>query len=151
MVRIERDPAFWANVASHLQVAPHIGVGPEVVGEFALRPGVTPLAAEHGGFLFSTLDGMGMVRELHTLFTPEGWGREVARAAHEAFALIFAAGAQVIVTHERADWWRSAPPKSHGWAVAGEWAGTAIGEVRMWVLTLDAWRASPAVRRRACH
>jgi hypothetical protein len=152
-VRIERDGAWWARVAAHEAVAAHIGVSPAEVALFACDQRVVPLAAEHGGFLFRNLDGLGFVFELHTLFTPEGWGREVAAASHEAFRLMFGGRTSAIVTHEQRDWWRSVPPKSHGWTLAGDWRETPVGELRMWILTLSAWAASPAVKRsaRRCH
>ena len=44
--------------------------------------------------LFS-LNGLGMVLELHSLFRPAGWGREVAVAGKEALRWVFRA-AQLI-------------------------------------------------------
>jgi hypothetical protein len=148
---VERDPGFWAAVAGHPEVARHIGATPQAVGTFAGNSNVVPLAFDHGGFLFRDLDGLGFVFELHTLFTPEGWGREVVGAAHEAFAWMFDRGAAVVVTHEQALWWRSRPPRSHGWVVAGDWRETPAGKLRMWTLSATAWAASASVRRKACQ
>jgi hypothetical protein len=153
-LRIERDGAFWAGVAAHLAVAPSIGTSPVEVAACAQQPFVLPLAAEHGGFLFRHLDGAGFVHELHTLFTPEGWGREAMNGAHEAAALLFdRMGAAVLVTHEQEGLTRSRPPRSQGWAVAGDWreAVNMIARVRMWVLTREAWIGSASYGRRACH
>ncbi|MGH7022112.1 MAG: hypothetical protein ACREEB_00825 [Caulobacteraceae bacterium] len=147
-IRIERDPAFWAAVAGHPEVAPHIGATPDEAAALALHPLTLPLASAHGGFLFRNLDGLGFVFELHTLFTPEGWGREVALAAREAFARLFDGGAAVVVTHEQHGWWRAKPPLSHGWAPAADWRETPVGLLRMWTLSAQAWRASALMRRR---
>lgn len=148
-LRIERDPAFWVSVASHPEVSPHVLIGSDVQGLVDLieSPLITPLASEHGGFLFRNLDGMGLVLELHTLFTPDGWGREVALAARQAFGEVFDNGARVIVTHEQLGWWRSKPPKSHGWRPSGKNTHTVVGEVRLWVLSQDCWSQSPTGRR----
>jgi hypothetical protein len=150
-LRIERDAGFWSGIAAHPDVAPHLGASGAQVAALAAWPGILPLAAEHGGFLFRNLDGLGFVFELHTLFTPEGWGREVVVAAHEAFAMMFNSGVALVVTHERRGWWRSRPPRSHGWALAGDWREAAGMEVRMWTLTRAAWLASASVRRRQCQ
>ena len=51
MIRIERNPVFWENVAAHPACAPALmGATPEAVGYMAGLPIVLPLAAEHGGF-----------------------------------------------------------------------------------------------------
>jgi hypothetical protein len=150
-LRIERDAGFWRGIAAHPEVASHIGATGRQVAALAASPTILPLAAEHGGFLFRNLDGLGFVFELHTLFTPEGWGREVVTGAHEAFARLFNSGVALVVTHEQRDWWRSRPPRSHGWLLAGDWRQAAGMEVRMWTLTRGAWLASASVRRRQCH
>lgn len=150
MIRIERDPAFWASVAEHPSVRPHVLYDEPVAGLLDLISAerVTPLAAEHGGFLFIQLDQIGRVFELHTMFTPEGWGREVAAAARQAFALIFAHGARIITTQEVAGWRRSAPPLSHGWKPVGPFgAAGRLPPLRSWLLTADAWAASPVGRK----
>ena len=138
-------------IASHPEVAAHIGVDAQAVGAISQRANVIPLAGEHGGFLFTALDSLGLLYELHTLFSPEGWGREVVTTAHEAAAYIFTAGAQLLVTYEQKDWWRSAPPKSHGWVSVGDFNETRAGDVRLWTLSRIAWDASPAVRRWICQ
>lgn len=151
MIREERDPGFWQKVAEHPLVVRHVFLGSSVLdlSEIIAHPTVTPLAAEHGGFLFVRLDGMGRVFELHTLFTPEGWGREVLTAAKQAFAQIFDAGAQLVTTYEIEGWWRSRPPKSFGFTRAGGFQPIPQIEasVSTWVLTSDGWAASPACRR----
>lgn len=150
MIREERDPAFWERVATHPEVAPHITFGGAVdrLGEIIPLDHVTPLASEHGGFLFVKLDGVGRVHELHTVYTPEGWGREVLGAAKSAFERMFSAGAQLITTYEVAGWWRSRPPKSFGFRPCGAFAPAPdMPDLRTWILTRDDWSASPAHRR----
>ncbi|MGI8839951.1 MAG: hypothetical protein ACR2F8_04070 [Caulobacteraceae bacterium] len=144
MIRLERDPAFWRDIASHPAVAGAVmGLDPDAVAAAAQRPSQLPLASDNGGFLFGQMDALGLVRELHTLYRPAGWGREVAGAAKEAFEWVFSA-AQVVVTHELENNPHSRPPRSFGFTPAGEWQATVIGPLRAWVLTRAAWEASPA-------
>ena len=149
MIREERDPAFWSAVYEHPAVKPHVGLGHEIdIEAFVSNPLVTPLAAEHGGFLFVQLDNLGRAYELHTMFTPEGWGREVAGTAKDAFALMFDRGADLIVTQEVAGNRRSQPPRSFRFEPAGQFRGSPLGvDLRSWVLTRYAWEGSPARQR----
>lgn len=149
MIRLERDVAFWLDVASHPAVAGSImGLDAQTVADCVLDTAFTPLASEHGGFLFCRRDGLGFVMELHTLYTPEGWGREVHTAAKQAFEWIFRAS-QLVMTFEVELNPRSQPPRSFGFIEAGEWQETSLGRLKAWVLTRNAWRSSPA-RRRMC-
>ena len=150
MIREERSPAWWQAIADHPEVARHVGGTPGALSAMVQSNAVLPLAADNGGFLFVQLDALGRVYELHTLFLPKAWGSEVVQAAHEAFQVVFAS-AQVVTTFEQEAWWRSRPPRSHGWKEAGDFAPSPIGPLKTWVLTLDAWRSSPAVRRRKCR
>lgn len=150
MIREERDPAFWTAIYEHPEVKPRVSLGHDLnLAKVVANPSVEPLAAEHGGFLFIRLDGLGKVYELHTMFTPEGWGREVAAAAKDAFALMFDKGADLIVTHEVAGNRRSQPPLSFRFAPVGEftWVPALDADLRTWVLTRLAWNASPARQR----
>lgn len=141
MIREERDPSFWEDIANHPAVE-HIKHGlPFDVEALVQDPSVTPLAAEHGGFLLFRLDGLGRVFEMHTLFTPEGWGREV-NAAGKAMLVRMFQTASLITTYEGYP-----PPKSFGWRTAGDFSDSAIGVVRTWFLTKEAWENSPAGRR----
>jgi hypothetical protein len=151
VIRLERDSAFWFEIASHPAVRGAVmGLDPQAVAEAALRPTLLPLASDNGGFLFGQMDAMGVVRELHTLYRPAGWGREVAGAAKQAFAWVFQT-AQVVVTYEMQANEKSRPPRSFGFTPAGEWQMTAAGALRAWVLTRAAWELSPAHRRyRTC-
>jgi hypothetical protein len=154
VIRVERDPAFWEAVAAHPAVAATLGhVQPGQVGAMATASHVLPLASEHGGFMFIRLDGLGFVCELHTLFTPEGWGREALLAAVEAVGAIWLLDYQAIVTCEMAGNERSRPPASFGFKQAGDWRETPLGTLRLWVLTRAAWSQSAAAKRRRakCH
>lgn len=148
-LREERDPGFWNRVANHPEVAPHVLMGHGVdFGPIVSNLGVLPLASEHGGFLFSRLDALGRCWELHTLYTPEGWGREVLLACKAAFRRVFEQG-DVVVTYEVEGWWRSRPPKSFGFTRANDFrAAPDLGAaLSTWVLTKAAWEQSPACRR----
>lgn len=149
LIREERDPAFWTAVYEHPEVKPRVGLGHELdLAGIVSSPGVTPLAADHGGFIFAQLDGLGRTHELHTLFTPEGWGREVAQAAKDAFAFMFDRGADLIITQEVAGNRRSQPPRSFRFTPAGDFRPSPLGpDLRSWVLTRAAWEASPARQR----
>ncbi|MHB8529189.1 MAG: hypothetical protein ACYC8V_06720 [Caulobacteraceae bacterium] len=148
MIRIERDPAWWSTIAAHPAVAGAIhGLTPAAIGELATRPGMIPMAAEHGGFLFAAMDGFGFIAELHTLFTPEGWGREAMEAGREALQLLFSGPCQAVATYEVEANRRSRPPVSFGFTRAGEFRETAFGSLRLWILTRGAWEASPAHER----
>jgi hypothetical protein len=145
MIREDRDGEFWRNVYEHPEVKPHVSLGHELdVAAVAADPRVTPLRAEHGGFLFFRLDSLGRVYELHTLFTPEGWGREVLQALKEAVTEIFARGGQLITTYDVETNWRSRPPKTFRFQPCGDYAPALGVSLRTWVLTRDAWEASPA-------
>ncbi len=150
MIREERDGAFWRDIASHPAVHGAImGLSPDAVAEASGREDTIPLASDNGGFLFCRMDRIGMVVELHTLYRPAGWGREVFRAAQEACEWILGApgGHQIIVTYEMETNAHSQPPRSFGFVRAGEWQKTPVGSLRAWVLTRAAWESSPAHRR----
>lgn len=150
MIREERDPGFWQRIAEHPDVAPHVLLGRNDIRLDAIvtDPSVLPLASEHGGFLFCRLDGLGRFWELHTLYRPEGWGREVLLASKAALQRLFTE-AQILTTYEVEGWWRSRPPKSFGFTQAGDFR--AVPELGIalstWVLTKKAWAQSPAYRR----
>lgn len=149
MIREERDPAFWVKVASHPQVRETLfGVAPEDLAGHIGHPEMLPLASEHGGFLFAKVGSLDGVRELHTLFTPEGWGREVHRAGKEALEVVFGS-CDLVTTFEVLSNPRSRPPKTFGFQPASDERPSPFGPIRTWVLTRHAWEASPA-RRRSC-
>jgi len=151
MIREQRDPVFWDRIARHPDVAPHVFLSKGEVSLEALvtHESVLPLASEHGGLIFCRLDGLGRLWELHTLYAPEGWGKEVFITAIQAFSQIFEGSAQAVTTYEVDGWWRSRPPKSFGFQRAGEFrAVPELGAaLSTWVLTKAAWEGSPARRR----
>lgn len=151
MIRVERDPEFWTQIAQHPVVAGLLGhfTSAQIADVIAL-PTVLPLAAEHGGFLFSGIDSASRVAELHTLFAPEGWGREVHQAAKEAFDHVFGVGVDMVLTYEMAGNAHSRPPRSFGFRPMSEMKATPYGDGRLWMLSHEAWLASPG-RRRTCH
>jgi hypothetical protein len=119
MIRLERDPEFWATVAAHPEVLPTLfGVDPEVMGNIAQLESVTPLAAEHGGFLFCRVDAYGFVWDLHMLFTPHG-GDEIEHSAREAVNLMFETAAVIVFILEFEGNRRSKPPISLGAVLEG--------------------------------
>lgn len=142
-----RDPEFWIWVASSPEAARALhGFPPERIMDVVLSPQTVPLASTHGGFLFLRQDSFSRVLELHTMFRPEGWGKEVHSAAKEAFEIVFA-DAEMIITHEDLADWRSRPPRSFGFEPSGPPFLHSFGEFRLWALTVDRWRASPARKR----
>lgn len=152
-LREERDASFWDAVAAHPAVAPGVFLGADPVsfaGVLAL-PTTVPFAGEHGGLVFLQMDGLGRVFEMHTLFTPEGHGREAATSMREATAAMFRRGAQLLVTYQIEERkWTSGPPRSHGWRQADDFARCSLGVgLRSWSLSAADWRQSPAFQRMA--
>lgn len=149
MIRIERNRAFWTGVAGHPALASALmGISPEAVGAISERADVLPVAAQHGGFLFARSDPLGFVAELHTLFTPEGWGREALMAGMAAIGLVWLSGFSLVTTFEVETNPKSRPPKTFGFIIAGDWRQTPCGNLRLWTLSRAAWDASPAAQRR---
>ena len=152
MIAINRDPAFWTAIASHPALSgAMLGLDPEAVGALAVRADMLPLASEHGGFFFARMDVLGFTCELHSLFTPDGWGREVLIAGIEAINLVWTCGYQLVTTFEVEANPKSRPPRTFGFTQAGDWRETPLGSLRLWTLTRAAWIASPANRRTICH
>lgn len=148
----QRDPSFWRDVAADPAVAPSLfGIEPEALDAVIEHPCVLPLASENGGMLFTSRCGFAKVWELHTLYKPQGWGREVLNAAKQAFRRMFGDGAEMVFTHEQVGNWRSRPPRSFGFKPQGAPFESALGTFRLWVLTRDAWGASPACQRMESH
>lgn len=149
---ISRDVAFWDRIASHPEVAPHIfmGMAPETLAPLVLSPKARPYASDNGGVIFSPVDHLGFVVEMHTLFTPEGWGREVAAFGKRVMPDLFD-HASLALTHEQEGRWQSRPPRSHGWQMAGDFKDVgAPVRLRLWTLSREAWIASPVGRKTQC-
>lgn len=146
---INRDVDFWDGVAQHPEVAPHIFMGQPIV---SLAPLIEdkrnlPYASANGGCIFVKMDHLGLLVEMHTLYRPEGWGREVAingkRFIHDVMKT-----AALITTHEQEGNWRSSPPKSHGWKPITGYCSVGLqNRLRLWMLTREAWLASPVGRK----
>ena len=109
-----------------------------------------PLASDNGGWFIGAMDGLGLVGEIHAIYRPAGWGREAAQAGKEAMDWAFRVF-QVLVVHEIESNPHSRPAISAGFVLAGDWQHTAVGKIRMWVLTRAAWETSPMHRRMKCH
>ena len=151
MIRLERDRTFWEDVARHPAVAPSLGgFRPELAAEVCRSPRALPVASEHGGYIFIRLDAMGLVWELHSLFKPEGWGREALQTGIAALGVLRSLNFQLITTLELAANPRSRPPLSFGFRPAGDFRPSAAGSTRLWALTRQGWEDSPAKRRHAC-
>ena len=148
-----RDVQFWDSVACHEAVAPHVFMGsePRSIGSLIENERNLPFASENGGVLFVGLDALGMVREMHTMYRPEGWGREVAINGKSFVQEVFQT-ASLIMTHEQEGNWKSRPPLSHGWKPSGDYCDIGLScRLRLWVLTKDAWIASPVGRKMQCQ
>lgn len=145
----QRDPAFWRAVAEHPEVSPSVlfGHDAEVMDAIVANPGVLPLASENGGFLFTSRDNFGRVFELHTMFRPNGWGREVALALKQALERVFNGGADLVFTHSNEDAWRTKPPLSFGFKRLGEPFDTEWGRFCTWGVFANQWSQSPARTR----
>lgn len=152
MIAEQRDPAFWRAVIEHPAVKPHVTLGRAFdIGPLVANARVLPLASENGGFLMVQLDGVGRVYELHTMFRPEGWGREVLLALKDACELLMCErGAQILTTYEVGGNKRSQPPKTFRFQAAGEFEACDLGSFKSWVLTKADWLTSPARRSMQC-
>jgi hypothetical protein len=149
MIRECRDPVWWRALAELVQ-PDFPDLDPAFVASKVADADIIPLACEHGGFLFVRRDPLGLVFDLHALFTREGKGREVHGALPAALDHIFAMGGQLILVAETSRR-QSRPPLSFGFRPTGEATDTAAGAVTLWTLTRPAWLASPAHRRLTCR
>lgn len=150
MVREHRDPAWWRSLASSPSiVAAMPDIDPELVAASVVQDHVTPLASLNGGLLFVRADALGFVEDMHALFLPAGRGHEANSAVKSALDLKFTRGACLITVTQTTSP-MSKPPLSFGFrpaVLAPSAAALEAGAVRLWVLTVEAWRASPAFRR----
>jgi hypothetical protein len=146
LIREDRDPTFWTEIASHPEVRKTLyGHPPELVGELMRRPDVRHFASTHGGWAFWRLDSYGLVWDCHAMFTPDGWGREAHVVMKYAFRALFETAHAILVSETDSP--RSRPPLSCGFKPCGATTETVAGPLTTWVLTRSAWEASPAYRR----
>lgn len=144
-MRIERNPSFWREIASHEDVS-HITCGEVVSFEEVALDNVMPYACECGGYIFIRLDPFGRIYDLHSLFTPVGWGVTAYNLGVEALNTL--PDWQVITTYQT-EHPQSRPPKSFGFQAAGDFSPTPYGLWKTWVLTRTSWESSPAFKREA--
>lgn len=144
-----RDAKWWDSIATHPEVSPHVFMGFEPVSLSGLVEAENnlPLRSENGGVILVGLDAFGLVREMHTMYSPEGWGREVASNGklfmQEAFKTT-----QVLFTHEQEGNWKSRPPRSHGWKQASDYREVNLPKrLKLWMLTRDDFYSSPVGRK----
>lgn len=145
-VLVERDAAFWDRIADHPEVRPWVLLEGSLA-HLIQDDRAMPLATDHGGAIFWNVDGLGFVVEMHTLFTPEGWGREVAMFGRACIRQVMST-ASLILTHEQEGYWRSRPPRSHGWKPFGDFEDAGFPRrLKLWGLSRQSWLESPIGRR----
>lgn len=150
---INRNVEFWDSVAFHPKVAPFVFMDCE---KQSLAPLIEnesndPFSSENGGVLFVKTDHLGSIYEMHTLFTSEGWGREVAVTGAKALHHIFSK-ALLVFTYEQEGYWKSRPPKSHRWKSSGEFVDQGLSKrLKLWYLTRDDWLSSPVGKKIRCR
>lgn len=82
------DPARLNFLANHPEIRPHVGgEGALDLTALALNPAVIVLDSEHGAFVLVPI--LPQVYELHTMFLPEGRGRDFFDRAREMFRYVF--------------------------------------------------------------
>lgn len=142
MIREERDPGFWNEIANHPTVRPWLGGEGDLDLSAVLANTLNePLAGPHGGFLFIKHE-VGRY-ELHTLIGSEGRGASVLPLFAEAARRLFTkTDATEIVT--------KTPGSNRAAAIMARRAGFRPLFVRkaawpdgsdltFYVLTLDEW------------
>jgi hypothetical protein len=147
MIRLERSPQFWFNIAVDPAVTANM---PELDAAFVAQhvgnPLVFPWASENGGYLLTKYDALGSMMGLHALYRPAGWGREAHDALGETLQWAFRT-CQLVTAHETVSNPHSRTPKSFGFIHAADWQDSLMGEYRLMILTRAAWEMSPAHRR----
>lgn len=140
---VDRNPQFWVKIASHAGVA-HVldGMEAATIADIALQDDVIPYRGINGGYFLKKSDSFGRVYELHTIFTPEGWGKEAFYVARSMFDQAFAF-CDLILTHET-EHHQSRPPKTFRFKQMGDFNYTPHGRVRLWSLSKADWESSPA-------
>lgn len=138
---------FWTPVVSHPEVEPWVLHGLATVDEFLTaleEPRFLAEPCEDGGMIYTQKDGY---QELHIMFLPSQWGRRVSWFLKESIAEKMRQGV-VLIAREQEGYWKSRPPKSYGWEVAGDFEETTHPRrLRKWILTSEAWYRSPVGRK----
>ena len=150
---INRSADFWDSVAFDPDVAPFVFMDAPrqslsvLVGDESNEP----FASDNGGVLFVKTDHLGSIYEMHTMFRPEGWGREVAITGAKALHHIFSK-ALLVFTYEQEGHWQSRPPKSHRWKSSGEFIDQGLSKrLKLWYLTRDDFLSSPVGKKSLCR
>jgi len=134
--------AYWTPILTHPDIEPRVLAGLGSVDDFVWwldRPETHEERAPGGGFVFVD---KGQDQEVHVAFLPEHWGRSVADSFRRVFARKMREG-RTILAREQEGEWRTRPPKSHGWELAGGWEPSILPRrTRLWRLTPDAWYRS---------
>lgn len=149
---INRDVSFWDSIASHADVAPAVFMNCPIQSLALLISNEKnePFSSQNGGVLFVKTDHLGAIYEMHTMFRPEGWGREVAVTGAKALHHIFTK-ALLVFTYEQEGHWQSRPPKSHRWKSSGEFIDQGLSKrLKLWYLTRDDWLSSPVGKKIRC-
>lgn len=150
---INRSAEFWDGVASSPEVAPFVFMDLPVqsLGGLVENENNEPFASDNGGVLFVKTDHLGSIYEMHTMFRPEGWGREVAITGAKALHYIFSK-ALIVFTYEQEGHWQSRPPKSHRWKSSGEFVDQGLSKrLKLWYLTRDDFLSSPVGKKSQCR
>ena len=133
---------YWTPILTHPDIEPMVLAGLGSVGDFVWWLDQSETHEERapgGGFVFVD---KGPDQEVHVAFLPEYWGRSVAASFRRVFARKMREG-RTILAREQEGEWRTRPPKSHGWELAGEWEPSILPRrTRLWRLTPDAWYRS---------
>lgn len=149
MLRLERNEDFWLRIVSHPDVSPGLFLSPHEFMTCVTNDNVFPMASKNGGFLYVKTDSAGLTAEFHTVFTPEGRGREAFLAAIEFADYVFDTGLQLLMTYEVESNPKSSPPLSFGFKSHGDYSETTYGRFKLWSLDKDSWRNAPVNKRRS--
>lgn len=139
--------SFWTPILTHPDIEPRVLMGMATVDEFLDwidGEGVTEERHDGGGLVYvEKEDGV----EVHVAFLPGRWGRYVACVLAKSFGEKMRQG-QTLIAREQEGYYRSRPPRSHGWIAVEEFQKSPLPvRLRRWILTPDAWYRSPVGRK----
>jgi hypothetical protein len=149
MIRIERDPQFWADVAELPAIAPTLfGLTGGDVGAVAAMASTKPIAIEAGALLFCCWCNWSFIWEMNTFVPSADQGARVRHDLAEALNLIFEE-ASVIIEFEIEGNPRTGLLQSAGASLESDWKDCpGRGRGRLWILTKARWDGSQ--ERRLC-